>query len=46
MSDFNLSVQQQKQLNNYLKQNPKISRKQAIEVLFRGGGNQRLKEFQ
>lgn len=39
MSDFNLSVQQQKQLNNYLKQNPKISRKQAIEVLFMRSGH-------
>ena len=36
MSD--LSVQQQKQLDNYLKKNPNISREKAIIQLFGGGG--------
>ena len=34
----NLSVQQQQQLNLYLKKNPQISREKAIGLLF-GGGN-------
>ena len=33
----NLSVQQQQQLNLYLKKNPKISREKAIALLFGGG---------
>lgn len=32
----NLSVQQQQQLNLYLKKNPQISRKKAIGLLFGG----------
>lgn len=35
----NLSVQQQQQLNLYLKKNPQISREKAIGLLFGGGGN-------
>ena len=35
MSD--LSVQQQQQLNLYLKKNPQISREKAIGLLFGGG---------
>lgn len=35
MSD--LSVQQQQQLNLYLKKNPKVSREKAINLLFGGG---------
>ncbi len=38
MSD--LSVQQQQQLNLYLKKNPKVSREKAINLLFGGGANQ------
>ena len=38
MSD--LSVQQQQQLNLYLKKNPKVSREKAIKLLFGGGANQ------
>lgn len=34
----NLSVQQQQQLNLYLKKNPQISREKAIGLLFGGGG--------
>lgn len=34
-----LSVQQLKQLNLYLKQNPQVSREKAINLLFGGGGN-------
>ncbi len=37
MSD--LSVQQQQQLNIYLKKNPKVSRENAIKILFGGNGN-------
>lgn len=37
MSD--LSVQQQQQLNLYLKKNPKVSREKAINLLFGGGAN-------
>lgn len=33
----NLSVQQQQQLNLYLKKNPQISREKAIGLLFGGG---------
>lgn len=32
-----LSVQQLKQLNLYLKQNPQVSREKAINLLFGGG---------
>lgn len=35
----NLSVQQQQQLNLYLKKNPQISREKAIGLLFGGVGN-------
>ena len=38
MSD--LSVQQQQQLNLYLKKNPKVSREKAINLLFGGRANQ------
>lgn len=34
---MSLSVEQQRQLNIYLKQNPKVSREQAIAHLFGGG---------
>lgn len=40
MSD--LSVQQQKQLNLYLKKNPQISREKAIQLLFGGGAKKAL----
>lgn len=36
----NLSVQQQQQLNLYLKKNPQISRKKAIGLLFGGNNSQ------
>lgn len=40
MSD--LSVQQQKQLNLYLKKNPQVSREKAIQLLFGGGAKKTL----